>query len=142
MIARFASVSGDQDPLVSLEKKRQLIRDLVTGVVKGYKHGLYLHGGGGMGKSHTVLTHLKLLDAPYQLHNTRMTAKGLFQSLGAAQDITHVLEDMERLTKDADAQGVLRMRDVGTTGAQTAGYVDYSHKRPPGIRVSRRPDPD
>ncbi len=119
MIARFASVSGDQDPLVSLEKKRQLIRDLVTGVVKGYKHGLYLHGGGGMGKSHTVLTHLKLLDAPYQLHNTRMTAKGLFQSLGAAQDITHVLEDMERLTKDADAQGVLR----------SAMWAQPGHKR-------------
>ena len=37
-----------------------------------------------------------------------MTAKGLFLSLQRAPDAVHVMEDMERLTKDADAQGVLR----------------------------------
>ena len=38
-----------------------------------------------------------------------MTAKGLFLALQHAPDAVHVLEDMERLTKDADAQGVLRI---------------------------------
>jgi hypothetical protein len=100
--------SGDPAALESLEKLHHLIRDLVTGVAKGFKHGLYLHGSGGTGKSYTVLSHLKVLAVPYRLHNSRMTAKALFVALKDAPDIIHVLEDVERLTKDADAQGVLR----------------------------------
>jgi hypothetical protein len=96
------------DPLASLEKKLQLVRDFVTAVAKDFKHGLYLYGEGGMGKSFTVLDQLKRLEAPYKSFNGRMTAKGLFLALGSAPEAIHVLEDMERLTKDADAQGVLR----------------------------------
>jgi hypothetical protein len=98
----------DKVALVSLEKKLHLARDICTAVAKGYKPGLYLYGPGGMGKSYTVLRHLEHIDAPYQLFNSRMTAKGLFLTLQRAPDAVHVLEDMERLTKDPDAQGVLR----------------------------------
>jgi hypothetical protein len=101
-------MGGDKNALASLENKRHVIRDLVTGVAKDYKHGLFLHGGGGIGKSYTVLEQLQRLEVPYQLHNSRMTAKGLFLALKHAPDAIHLLEDMERLTKDADAQGVLR----------------------------------
>ncbi len=94
--------------LVILEQKLQIIRDLVTGVAKEFKHGLFLYGGGGIGKSYAVLDHLRRLGVPYVLHNSRMTAKGLFLALKNAPDAIHVLEDMERLTKDPDAQGVLR----------------------------------
>lgn len=92
----------------ALERKLQMVRDLVTGVAKGYKTGLFLHGSGGVGKSYTVLRHLEALDVPHLLYNSRMTAKGLFLSLNRAPDAVHVLEDMERITKDPDAQGVLR----------------------------------
>jgi hypothetical protein len=96
------------NPLASLEKKLQVVRDLVTGVAKGFKTGLFLYGGGGIGKSFTVLQHLAYLDVGYQLYNSRMTGKGLFLALKRTPDAVHVLEDMERLTKDPDAQGVLR----------------------------------
>jgi hypothetical protein len=99
---------ADENPVASLEKKLQLLRDYVTAVAKGFKNGLFLYGCGGMGKSFTVLRHLEQLEAPYQLFNGRMTGKGLFLTLGRAPDAIHVLEDMERLTKDPDAQGVLR----------------------------------
>jgi hypothetical protein len=103
------SQPGDHSrALASLEKKLHLVRDPVTGVAKGYKYGFYLYGSGGVGKSFTVLRHLESLEVPYQLFNSRMTAKGLFLTLGKAPDAIHVLEDMERLTKDPDAQGVLR----------------------------------
>ena len=49
---------GSEYALVSLEKKLQLLRDLVTAVVKSFKNGLFLYGGGGMGKSYNVLLHL------------------------------------------------------------------------------------
>src|SRR5262249_5243733 len=99
---------GGEVALASLGLKIQLLCDQVTAVVKGLKPGLFLYGPGGVGKSFNVIDQLKRLEAPYQLHNTRMTAKGLFLTLQNAPDMIHVLEDMERITKDADAQGVLR----------------------------------
>lgn len=98
----------DRTALAGYEKKVHLLRDHVTAVSRGYKTGYYLYGTGGMGKSYAVLRHLEGLDVPYQLFNSRMTAKGLFLALQRAPDAIHVLEDMERLTKDPDAQGVLR----------------------------------
>jgi hypothetical protein len=100
--------SNDQAALYGVNRKTNLLRDLVTAVVKGFKFGLYLYGVGGIGKSYTVLNQLRKLEAPHVLWNARMTAKGLFLGLAHAPDAIHVLEDMERLTKDADAQGVLR----------------------------------
>jgi len=99
---------SDREALASLDKKLHLVRDHVTAVAGGYKTGYYLYGTGGVGKSFTVLRHLESSDVPHQLYNSRMTAKGLFQTLHHAPDAIHVLEDMERLTKDPDAQGVLR----------------------------------
>ncbi|HTU93383.1 MAG TPA: hypothetical protein VMF69_25100 [Gemmataceae bacterium] len=98
----------DAAHLVSLRKKIHLLWDLVTAVAKSYKTGLFLHGPGGVGKSYNVLTRLKDLDVPFIPFNSRMTPKGLFQTLEKAPDAVFVLEDMERLTKEPDAQGVLR----------------------------------
>jgi hypothetical protein len=99
---------SDRAALASHEKKMHLVRDHVTAVARGFKAGYYLYGTGGSGKSFTVLRHLETSDVPYQLYNSRMTAKGLFLTLHKAPDAIHVMEDMERLTKDPDAQGVLR----------------------------------
>jgi hypothetical protein len=99
---------SDKAALASHEKKMHLVRDHVTAVARGFKTGYYLYGDGGCGKSFTALRHLENLEVPYQLYNSRMTAKGLFQTLLKAPDAVHVMEDMERLTKDPDAQGVLR----------------------------------
>src|SRR5438128_10208151 len=96
------------DPLARLNRRLQVVCDLVTAVARQFKTGLFLYGSGGLGKSYTVLRHLVQIDAPHLLFNSRMTAKGLFLALKNAPDAIHVLEDMERLTKDADAQGVLR----------------------------------
>lgn len=96
------------DPLHTLNRKLILVGDLVVGVATGHKHGLYLHGDGGVGKSYTVLEKLEELGVKFILLNSRITAKGLFLALGKSPDAIFVLEDVERLTKDPDAQGVLR----------------------------------
>jgi hypothetical protein len=103
-----SQLSPEADALNSLGRKLQVVKDHTTAVAKGFKPGLFLYGQGGVGKSYTVLHHLESLEASVVLYNSRMTAKGLFLSLNHAPDAVHVLEDMERLTKDADAQGVLR----------------------------------
>jgi hypothetical protein len=100
--------AADPNALASLNAKLQLLRDRVTAVAAGLQTGLYLCGAGGTGKSHTVLRHLDGLGVPYKLFNSRMTGKGLFRALGNAPGAVHVLEDVERLTRDRDAQGVLR----------------------------------
>jgi hypothetical protein len=98
----------DSNELASLDHKLALVRDRVTAVVHRYQTGFYLHGTGGIGKSYTVLAQLKALNAPYLVFNSRLTAKGLFKVLKNYPDAVHVFEDMERLTQDRDAQGVLR----------------------------------
>jgi hypothetical protein len=97
-----------QEARDSLEKKLNLVRDRVEAVARGYQTGAFLYGGGGTSKSFTVLRHLESLDVSYQLYNSRMSAKGLYLALSKAPDAIFVLEDMERLTRDRDAQGVLR----------------------------------
>jgi hypothetical protein len=100
--------AADAAALASLEMKLKLVRTRVNGVVKGDQTGFYLFGAGGLGKSFTVLSHLDSLKVSYKVFNSRMTAKGLSRALRSAPDAVHVLEDMERLTRDRDAQGVLR----------------------------------
>jgi hypothetical protein len=86
----------------------RLIDDRVTAVVRGYQTGLYLCGAGGLGKSYSVHRQLQLLECDFRSFNSRMTALGLFRALAKAPDSVHVLEDMERMVHDRDAQGVLR----------------------------------
>jgi hypothetical protein len=100
--------TADEAALADLAKKQSLLKDRVTAVATGMQTGLYVYGTGGIGKSYTVLSHLDELEVSYKLFNSRMTAKGLYIALSRAPDAVHVLEDMERLTNDRDAQGVLR----------------------------------
>jgi hypothetical protein len=102
------SKANEVDALVSLDRKLRLVADRVTGVVRGHSTGLYLCGSGGLGKSYAVVKQLQTLEADFRVFNSRMSAKGLFQALQKAPDSIHVLKDMERLTCDRDAQGVLR----------------------------------
>jgi hypothetical protein len=99
---------ADRKALESLDAKLRLIDDRVTAVVRGYQTGLYLCGAGGLGKSYGVHRQLQALEADFRAFNSRMTALGLFLALDKAPDSVHVLEDMERIVNDRDAQGVLR----------------------------------
>ena len=107
-MSRTDDLLPDATALATLGQKLALVEDRVTAVALGNQTGLYLFGGGGIGKSHAVLKRLEAMGASYKLFNSRMTAKGLFAALERAPDAVHVLEDMERLTTDRDAQGVLR----------------------------------
>jgi hypothetical protein len=98
----------DQKALNRLMAKMQIVRDCVGAVVDGYSTGLYLYGHGGVGKSHLIFEELNRRQACYKLFNSRMTGRGLYNALEKYPDDIHVLEDMEQITHDRGAQGVLR----------------------------------
>ena len=98
----------DRHNLAGLETKLQLVRDFTGQVAGGLTTGLYLFGEGGIGKSHTVLDELGRLKADHKVFNSRMTGRGLYNALERFPDSVHVLEDMEQITRDRGAQGVLR----------------------------------
>jgi hypothetical protein len=104
------AVAPTEDDLLlqAYQNKLQLVRDYVRGVALGFSNGFFLFGTGGIAKSYTVLGELQRLGTDFKLFNSRMSGRGLFDALGEFPNAIHVLEDMERLTKDADAQGIIR----------------------------------
>jgi hypothetical protein len=102
--------------LQAYENKLQLVRDYVRGVALGFSNGFFLFGTGGIAKSYTVLGELQRLDVDFKLFNSRMTGRGLFECLSEYPKSIHVLEDMERLVNDKDAQGILRSACWGQKG--------------------------
>lgn len=100
--------SDDEQHLASYEAKLQLVRDYTKGVALGFSNGFFLYGTGGIAKSFTVLGELQRLSVDYKLFNSRMSGRGLFEALAEYPKSVHVLEDMERVVKDKDAQGIIR----------------------------------
>jgi hypothetical protein len=69
---------------------------------------LYLFGRGGTSKSYTVERTLKELGRAYEVSNSRITGRGLFDLQRDSPDKVHVIDDAEPLLHDPNAQGVLR----------------------------------
>lgn len=100
--------SDDEQHLASYEAKLQLVRDYTKGVALGFSNGFFLYGSGGIAKSYTVLAELQRLSVDFKLFNSRMSGRGLFEALAEYPKSVHLLEDMERVVKDKDAQGIIR----------------------------------
>jgi hypothetical protein len=100
--------SDDDLHLASYESKLQLVRDYTKGVALGFSNGSFLYGTGGIAKSFTVLGELQRLAVDFKLFNSRMSGRGLFEALAEYPKSVHLLEDMERVVKDKDAQGIVR----------------------------------
>jgi hypothetical protein len=98
----------DRRHLLTLMPKLTLIRDHVRKICRGLTTGLYLFGPGGCGKSFTVTDELKAEKAIFHLHNSSITARGLFDVLRRFPDDIHLIEDAETLVNDPKASGVLR----------------------------------
>lgn len=98
----------DTELIDSVEVKLDQIRDRVRGVVEKYSTGVYIWGPGGMSKTYTVTETLEKCRRPYLVTNSRLTGLGLFDLLDSRPDSIHVLDDVETLFADKNAQGVLR----------------------------------
>lgn len=104
----------DQELLARLNKHLQIVRDRVTSVAKGYHSGVIITGRGGTSKSWTVEETLEEIGAPYVLHNSHVTPRGLFGELAAQPDSVHVIEEAEEVLHNRVSLGVLRSATWGT----------------------------
>lgn len=127
---RSANVNvEDADNLIRLENKLALIRDRVRSVVLRYNTGFYLYGPGGSGKTFAVRGELESLGTRWMLHNSSMTAAGLFDMLHDLPDHTHLFEDMEPLYRDRQAVGYLRSATWGDSNMQNRIVTRTINKR-------------
>jgi hypothetical protein len=92
----------------ALDKRLDMIRDRVNGVIQGLHTGLYLWGERGTSKSFTVLEELEHRQAEFQTHNSHVTPRALVEQLQKFPGAIHVVDDCESLTESREAWGLLR----------------------------------
>jgi len=114
--------------LERLEKRLTLIQDRVRSVALRYNTGFFLFGAGGSGKSFAVQGELESLGTNWILHNSAMTAAGLFDMLAEFPEKVHVFEDMEQLYADKKAVGYLRSATWGDANMQNRIITRTTHK--------------
>lgn len=117
------------DNLERLEKKLALVRDRVRSVALRYNTGFFLFGAGGSGKSFAVRGELDSLGTRWMLHNSDMSAAGLFEMLYDFPEHVHVLEDMEQLYADKKAVGYLRSATWGDANMLNRKITKTIHKQ-------------
>ena len=117
---------GDERALAELKQKQDAIGDITAGCAGGSHTGAHFDGPPGVGKTHTVISKLQELGAPFVIHQ-RITAKPLFFELKKNPGATHVIEDCEQLFGERSAQTLLRS---ALGGLQVNGWrerqVSYS----------------
>ena len=119
LAANYDFLSNDDCAVLDdLDQKAAVVRDRVRSVALRLRSSLYLYGPGGGGKSYLVRDELERHDTPYILYNARMSGRALFDILRQFPTALHVLEDMERLLDDRDAQGILRAATGGEDGGK------------------------
>lgn len=116
------------ESLERLEKRLALIRDRVRSVALRYNTGFFLFGAGGSGKSHAVRGELESLGTRWVLHNSSMSAAGLFDTLHDLPDHVHLFEDMEQLYADKKAVGFLRSATWGDENMRNRIVTKTIHK--------------
>jgi hypothetical protein len=104
----------DRELLVGLDRKFQVVRDRVVGVARGYYAGTVITGRGGTSKSWTIVQTLEELGVPYQLHNTHITPRGLFDEFDLNPSAVHVIEDAEEVLGNKVSLGILRSATWGS----------------------------
>lgn len=124
-LSRAALSQEDARHLIEVEKKFQLIRDLVASVATGRSTGLYLFGRGGIGKTHTVVRELERLQVPFKPFNSRLTGKGLYNHFESYPGDVILIEDTKQLFRDSGAVGVL----LSALGSEDPKQGERSERR-------------
>ncbi|MFM7149610.1 MAG: hypothetical protein ACKO23_07185 [Gemmataceae bacterium] len=104
----------DQENLKSYSRLEEKLRLHVRGIAERINFGLYIHGAGGIGKSHVICDELEKTERSYCVINSHITARGLFDELKEKPDHIFLLEDIEHVFTSKPAVGILRSALWGT----------------------------
>lgn len=93
----------------ALLKREAVLRAQVRSVVQGYTNALFIHGPGGLGKSHILSSELEsLVGRSWRHHTSYSTPKGLIIALAEYPEQVHVYEDCEKIYKTDVSSSILR----------------------------------
>ena len=99
---------ADDPHLMSIQRKAAMLRDKLRGVFLGYKPGLLIWGGSGVGKTWTVEDEARVMSVALRRSTGVLTPRALYEQLRRHPMDIHLIEDNEQLLTKDDALTVLR----------------------------------
>lgn len=95
--------------LSALEARERVFSAQIQAVCQGYTTACFVHGPGGLGKSHLICTILDGLKGKGWKHHTAYTTpRALVQSLFEQPEAVHLFEDCEKMYKTDVGSSILR----------------------------------
>ena len=104
--SKFGLSEIDQELLDGIERRRKTLATMIRGVIDGDTTGFFMYGPGGHGKSKLIRDALKG-HKQVKIWNSDMSARALVEKLEEFPDYIHFFEDLEKIYKDHDCQGIL-----------------------------------
>ena len=96
----------DQELLDGIERRRRTLATMIRGVIDKDTTAFFVYGPGGHGKSKLIRDALKG-HKKVKTWNSDMSARALVEKLQEFPDYIHFFEDLEKIYKDSDCQGLL-----------------------------------
>lgn len=95
--------------LAALGKREQVLRTQIQAVCQGYTTAVFVHGPGGLGKTHGIVTCLDgMVGRNWRHHTGYVTPKGLIMTVAEYPEAIHLFEDCEKMYKTDVAASILR----------------------------------
>lgn len=95
--------------MARINKRKAVLCTQLQALAKGYVNAMFLHGPGGLGKTHVVCQEMDATCGKSWVHHTAYsTPKALMLELADKPEVIHVFEDTERLFKTDVSASILR----------------------------------
>jgi hypothetical protein len=95
--------------LDSLAKRESVLVAQVQSVCLGYTNACFVHGPGGLGKTHLIVTCLESIKGKEWRHHTAYsTPKALMMAIAEYPNAIHLFEDCEKMYKTDVSSSILR----------------------------------
>lgn len=95
--------------LTALGKREAVLTAQIQAVCQGYTTACFVHGPGGLGKSHLITSILEAMKGKAWKHHTSyVTPKALMMTIAEYPESIHLFEDCEKMYKTDAATSILR----------------------------------
>jgi hypothetical protein len=95
--------------LAALAKRERVLIAQVEAVCQGYTTAVFVHGPGGLGKTHMVTTTLEaMVGKTWRHHTAYTTPKALMMAIAEYPEAIHLFEDCEKMYKTDVSSSILR----------------------------------